>query len=320
MQTILNFGGDVDSRCIVIACAERSCGPQRIANQREAIDTWLRQVPRGSRLGIESTGGYHELLADRAHAAGLQVFVLNPRLLHRYAQGVGQRGKTDRLDAETIARYVAHEHAALHAYVPLTEEQRALARLLKRRGKVVTARVMVTQSLRGVPGIGDELSQVLACFDRLIGRIDTLIEGTLRQLPRAHHAAHQIATIPGFGALGSACLGHTLTRVPYANGDAVIAQTGLDPRPDDSGQRHGRRRLSKRGPSEQRRLLFNCARAAARTHTWRPYYQAQLAKGLSATAATVVLARKMVRVAFALVKQDQPFDAERIYTHACQEP
>lgn len=53
---------------------------------------------------------------------------------------------------------------------------------------------------------------------------------------------------------------------------------------------------------------------------WRPYYETQLAKGLSATAATVILARKMVRIAFALYKQDRPFDPIRFNAHALQTP
>lgn len=316
MQTILNLGADVDSRFIVVACAARSFAPQRISNDRPGIRTWLRSVPRGSRLGIESTGSYHELLADLAHAAGLQVFVINPRVLRRYAQSVGQRGKTDRIDAEMIARYVAREHAELHAYVPPTKEQRALARLINRRGTLVAARGAVTQSLRGVADIDAELSHLEVCFDRLLRQVEILMQEALQQLPAANQAAKQIATIPGYGPLGSTCLGYTLTRLPYASSDAVIAQTGFDPRPDDSGQKHGRRRLSKRGPSEQRRILFNCARAASRTRHWQPYYAAQLAKGLSSTAATVILARKMVRVAFAVVKQNAPFDPERVYAHA----
>ncbi len=180
-----------------------------------------------------------------------------------------------------------------------------MARLINRRGTLVAARGTVTQSLRGVADIDAELSHLEVCFDRLLRQVEILMQDALQQLPAAQQAAKQIATIPGYGPLGSTCLGYTLTRLPYANSDAVIAQTGFDPRPDDSGQKHGRRRLSKRGPSEQRRILFNCARAAVRTRHWQPYYAAQLAKGLSSTAATVILARKMVRVAFAVVKQNR---------------
>jgi transposase len=312
MQTILDLGADVDSRTFMIAEAAHAFAPHRIANERRAIVAWLETVPRGSRLGLEPTGGYQELLADLAHAAGLQVFMLNARDLRRYAQGIGRRGKTDRMDAEVIARYVAREHAELHAYLPPSKEQRALARLIKRRAKLVAIKGALTQSLRGLPGVRQELRHVTLRLERLIGQLEALMQRAMQQLPAAQQAAQQIATIPGFGPLGSTCLGYTLTRLPYANSDAVIAHTGFDPRPADSGQKHGRRRLSKRGPGELRRVLFNCGMAAAKTKLWRPYYQAQRAKGLSSTAAIVILARKLVRVAFAMYKQHQPFDPARI--------
>jgi transposase len=312
MQTILDLGADVDSRFIVIACAAHSFAPQRIANERRAILAWLRGIPSGSRLGMEATGGYHELLADLAHKARVQVFVINPRDLRRYAQGVGRRGKTDRLDAEVIARYVAREHAELHAYLPPSPAQRALARLIKRRAKLVSLQGALKQSLRGMVGVQPDLEQVMAPLNRLIAKVETLMQQSLEKLPAAHQAAQQITTIPGFGVLSSTCLGHSFTRVPYSSSDAVVAQAGLDPRPQDSGKKQGRRRLSKRGPAEQRRLLFNCAMSACKTKQWRPYYLAQRAKGLSSTAALNILARKMLRVAFALYKQHQAFDPSRL--------
>ena len=316
MQSILNLGADVDSRFIVVACAVRSFAPNKIENERKSIAQWLRQMPRGARLGMESTGGYHELLADMAHKAGLQVFVINPRQLRRYAEGVGNRGKTDRMDAQVIARYVEREHADLHGYVPPSKEQRTLARLTGRRATLVKAKDMATQSLRGLAGIERERCGLVAGIDRMIAKLELLIERALAQLPTAARAAEHIETIPGFGRLTSTYLAHRFTRLPYTSGDAAVAQTGLDPRADDSGKRHGRRKLSKAGPSEQRRLLFNCGRVAARTAVWRPYYEAQLAKGLSKTAAAVILARKMVRVAFALYKHDRPFDPSHVLNHA----
>lgn len=316
MQSILDLGADVDSRCVMVACAADSFKPHRIANERKAIRAWLRTVPRGSRLAMESTGTYHEALADLAHQAGLQVFIVNARDLRRYGQGIGRRGKTDRVDAEVIARYIAREHRELHAHVPPTRAQRTLAQLMRRRSKLVQTRDSVRQSLRGLPALKTEARQLVERIERVIGRFDTLIERTLQQMPAACEAAANIATIPGFGVLTSAWLGDRFTRLPYATSDAVVAAAGLDPRPEDSGQRQGRRRLSKRGPAEERRLLFNCARSVARTKLWRLYYEAQLAKGLSSTAATNVLARKMLRVAFAVYKHRQPFNPLLIGAHS----
>lgn len=161
-------------------------------------------------------------------------------------------------------------------------------------------------------GVQRDLEHVMGSLSRLIAKVETLMQRTLEKLPAAHQAAQQITTIPGFGVLSSTCLGHSFTRVPYSNSDAVVAQAGLDPRPHDSGKKQGRRRLSKRGPAEERRLLFNCAMSACKTKQWRPYYQAQRAKGLCSTAALNILARKMLRVAFALYKQHQAFDPSRI--------
>ena len=320
MQSILDLGADVDSRYFVVACAAGSFATQRIANERKAILAWLRTVPRGSRLAMESTGSYHELLAELAHKAGLQVFVINARDLRRYAEGIGRRGKTDRVDAEVIARYVAREHSELHAYVPPTKAQRELAQLIGRRAKLVQIKGSINQSLRGLPCLRGEAKRLIAHTERLIARIEQMMQQSLQQTPPAREAAERIAAIPGFGTLSSTYLGHSFTRLAYANSDAAVASSGLDPRPDDSGKRHGRRRLSKRGPGEERRILFNCARSAARTKLWSPYYQAQLAKGLSSTAATVILARKMLRVAFAVYKHRQPFNSSLLGSRALQRP
>jgi transposase len=315
MQSPMNLGADVDSRYIWIACAARSFQPQRIDNKRKAILAWLRSVPRGSRFAMESTGAYHELLAELAHKAALQVFVINPRDLRRYSEAVGGRAKTDRVDAALIARYLEREHADLHPYVLPTKEQRALSRLIRRRAKLVQIKGSLTQSLRGLSELRQGLKQLTAAIDRLIARVELLMRHTLQQMPAAREAAEHIASIPGFGELTSTCLAHSFTRLPYSNSDAVVAASGLDPRAEDSGQKRGRRRLSKRGPSEPRRLIFNCARTAARTRVWKPYYQAQIAKGLSATAATIILGRKMLRVAFALYTHSLAFDPSRFSTH-----
>ena len=80
----------------------------------------------------------------------------------------------------------------------------------------------------------------------------------------------------------------------------------------DSGNKTGVRRMSKRGPSEWRRLLFNAAMSASRTSVWSAFYQRERAKGLSRIEALNVLARRLVRVAFALFKTNSPFNPARL--------
>src|SRR4029079_18903651 len=94
MQTSLDIGVDVASKSVMVACAAHSFAPRNVANAHGALRIWLQTLPAGGRIGLESTGTYHELLANLAHAAGLTVYVLNPREIKKYAQAVGHRGKT----------------------------------------------------------------------------------------------------------------------------------------------------------------------------------------------------------------------------------
>ena len=104
--------------------------------------------------------------------------------------------------------------------------------------------------------------------------------------------------------LKSATAGRDLVR--------AYAYTGLDPRPDDSGNRRGRRRLSKRGPSELRRLLYLAALSAIKTKPWRSLYEHYRARGLSSTAALVIIARRIARTAWSIYTYKTEFDPARL--------
>jgi transposase len=81
MQTpsvVPNIGADVAKEEIVVACSEGSFPVRKVANQRTAVLAFLKGLPAGSRIGVESTGSYHELFAGLAHQLGFLVFLLNP--------------------------------------------------------------------------------------------------------------------------------------------------------------------------------------------------------------------------------------------------
>ena len=70
----------------------------------------------------------------------------------------------------------------------------------------------------------------------------------------------------------------------------------------------GRRKLTKKGDGEIRRLLFNAAMQARRNELWEPYYLRLRDRGLSTTAAFVALSRKLAKVCFALLQNNSQFD------------
>ncbi len=309
---VLNIGADVAKDEIVVSCSDESFPTRNLGNQRTALLTFLKGLPPGSRIGMESTGIYHELFANLAYKLGFIIFVLNPKDARNYAKGVGMRGKTDRVDAELLARMVAHEYTKLHAWVPPTPEQYEIAQLLKRRAKLSSLRAALGMSLKGVDGFGTDLKALKKRFDQVIARIDQRVKELVETNPdRKQHVAN-LSTIYGVGPVVSAALVNVLERVPLKNADAFVAFTGLDPRPDDSGQHRGKRHLSKRGPSELRRLLFLAALSAAKTKAWRPLYEHYRGKGLSSTAVLVILARRIARTAWSIFTYKTEFDSKRL--------
>ena len=116
------------------------------------------------------------------------------------------------------------------------------------------------------------------------------------------------ATIFPVGPTTSLALVAAFYRHNFRSADAFVAFLGLDVRVRDSGRFRGRRKLTKKGDPEIRRLLYNAAMAGCRDPHWSSYYQSLRDRGISGTAALMILARKMVRVCYALLQQQVSFD------------
>ena len=74
-SAVLNIGANVAKDAIVVACSEGSFPVREVANQRPAVLAFLKSLPAGSRIGVESTGTYHELFAAAAHRLGFRGFI-----------------------------------------------------------------------------------------------------------------------------------------------------------------------------------------------------------------------------------------------------
>ena len=312
MQSILNIGVDVAKDTVVGACFEHQFPVQQISNQRAPLRTWLKSLPAGSRIGVESTSDYHELLADLAPAHGYTVFLLNPLDTRQYATAMGNRAKTDRVDAELLARLIAHAHTHLRAYTPPTASQRKLDRLIRRRATIVRLQGTLKLTMRNLGGFAAELKAVLVKLEALIAKIEATMTAMAAEGPHHQAAQQRVEPIVGVGPLMGIRLTNTLERVPFRKADAFVAFLGLDPRANDSGQKAGRRRLSTRGPSELRRVLCNAAMSASKTRVWKPIYESYRPHGWSTTAALVIIARKIARTAWSIHHYQTTCNPERI--------
>lgn len=310
-EPTLFIGVDVSKAELVISLGSGH-RPRSVVNNAAGIADWLREVPPHALVAMESTGRYHGLLAHLASQAGLKVFVLNARDVHFYAQALGMRAKTDGVDAQLIARYLAEHHGHLHPWQPASAVQQRLQDLLTRRAQLAAQRSAFKQIVTGVDASDIDTGELQRAFDTLLKAMDSRMQELVTSDPRLSAGCQRLLTITGVGPQTSVLLATLFSRFDFGNADALVAYCGLDPRPNDSGARHGRRRLSKKGPSLLRRQIYLVGFAASRSKALRPLYEAIRAKGFATTAAFIILGRKLLRVAFAVWKGTQSFDPARL--------
>ena len=277
-----------------------------IANQKPAIKRWLKTLSAATAIAIEATNIYHLDVVELAYEAGFEIYIVDGYQLSNYRKGVGGRSKTDASDARLLARFLTNEGKNLRPWVPPPAVYGKLQSLLRRRAALVQAKTSLTQSWSN----DALLKAAFAEFTKSMERLDLIVQKKLKEVLREAGLLEQVArcqAVEGIGFLTATALVMAFTRGNFSSGDAYIAFLGLDLRVSDSGQKNGRRRLTKRGCSEIRRLLHNAAMSASRSAAWKGFYEEHRSGGKATTQVLVMLARKLARVAFSLMKNQSEY-------------
>jgi len=307
-------GIDVAKDTLALCVWGDSPSVSEIPNKSTDIRRWLRSLAPDAKLGMESTGNYHRLLADLAHESGRTVYLLKPKTLKHYRHSVHARGKTDSIDARVIARYMAQESHLLRSWTPPTPEQDRLDAVLKARktcGRMLGSIGQVAEAHKEM--IGDVLEPIQKAIEEAMKKLEHRVDKEIDKTPELAEKRKRLETIAGVGSINSGVLTHIFSRLDFKNPEALIAYLGLDPRPMESGKFKGRRRLSKQGSGWIRCIVHMAAMAAAKKSEWQAFMQRHLAKGLSRTAVLCIVARKILRIAWAIwQKPGEVYDSRRI--------
>ena len=281
-----------------------------ITNDKPAIKRWLKTLPRPTAIAVEATNVYHIDLIELAYEAGLDVYIIDGYQLSNYRKSVGVRSKTDASDARLLARYLKNEGEDLRPWTPPPAVYGKLQSLLRRRASLVQAKTSLTQSWAN----DASLKAVFATFLKSVERLDLLVQKKLKDVLREAGLLEEVArcqAIEGIGFLTATALVMAYNRGDFNSGDSFIAFLGMDLRVSDSGQKNGRRSLTKRGCSEVRRLLHNAAMSASRSIAWKAFYNKHLGSGKATTQVLVMLSRKLARIAFSLMKNQSDYQPKR---------
>jgi len=265
---------------------------------------------------LEATGTYGDALATWLHDAGHTVSLVNPAVIRAYAGTQLTRSKTDRIDADLIARFTATQQPP--PWTPPAREIRELQALVRRLDALHGMRGQEANRLAAgvvVADVRTSIEAVLANLDAQIALVTRLIRNHINRHPGLRSQRDLLTTIPGIGEATAAVLIAELFDKRYASARQAAAFAGLVPRLLESGTLRGRSRLSKLGPGRLRKALYLPALAALRFNpSIRQLRTRLLAAGKPKMVVVGAAMRKLIHLAYGVLKSG------RAYQPTCAHP
>lgn len=279
----------------------------KLDNSKAALLPLLRRL-RGKYkhllVASEATAEYHRPLAELCLTLNIPFSLINPITTKQYTRATVRKRKTDKTDAEIIARLAAQGQGT----VVTKETFNDIKPMLRTGVKLIQiSRMLTLMQYHLVSVLPNEpvlLQQLATCQEQLNVAAATF-RATARQQVNPKLSA-LLQSIPGIGPQTAALLLAELGDITrFKDAKAVIAYTGLDPRVKQSGTSLKRNtHLTKRGSPYLRRGLYLAAAAAQRHDVeLKATYDKKRAEGKRYREATIVVARRLITRIYAVWKR-----------------
>jgi transposase len=210
---------------------------------------------------VEATGGFERRLIVALLEAGLPVALVNPRQVRDFAKALGQLAKTDRLDAELLARFAQLTQPRILEKAP--EKQAELDHLVARRRQLVDMRAAESNRLEQahVKFSHQAIRKHLQFLDKQIVATEAEIAKLIESNDNWKTRAQTLGSVPGVGAVTVATLIADLPELGRLNRQEITSLVGLAPFNHDSGRSKGKRSIWG-GRGNVRSVLYMAALAA----------------------------------------------------------
>lgn len=273
-------------------------------------------APAQTLVVMEATGSYWMTLATTLHAAGYAVAVINPAQAHAFAKALLKRVKTDPIDAHTLTRLAALLQPP--PWNPPPAVYHELAQRLAQRDDLMTVRQQFKNQLHAlahqpvvVASVQKRLETLITTLSDEIAVLEAEIAPALAQDTVWAAAAERLQSIPGIGLLTASWLiVLTLNFSLCPSADAAAAYAGLAPNDYRSGTSVQKRACIGHTGNRRLRTALYLATLSGTQHNpiLSTMYARLRAAGKPMKVARCAVARKLVRIAWAVVTKEQQFD------------
>lgn len=280
----------------------------QIANDEQGIPEAVERVQalQPTLIVLEATGGLEVPLVGALAAVGLPVVVMNPRQVRDFARATGQLAKTDRLDAQILARFA---EAIRPPVRPVPDEQtQALTALVARRRQLIDMLTAEKNRLRlAARPIQKRVQAHITWLEKELASTNIDLTTTIHTSPIWRDKEEVLRSVPGVGPVLVTTLLANLPELGTLTRKEVAALAGVAPFPRDSGTLKGRRAIWG-GRAHVRAALYMAALVATRRNpVIRIFYQRLCQAGKAKKLALTACMRKLLTILNAMVKSRTPW-------------
>lgn len=273
-----------------------------------AFEAWLGAFPE-PHVCLEATSTYGEALSEHLADAQVRVSVVNPARIAAFAKAELARTKTDKGDAKLIARFCA-QHTP-EPWQPQPRSIRELRALVRRLQNLLEMYQMEANRLETADvAVKGSLQAVMTALQLQIDQVRAQIVKHIDDDPDLRSRRDLLDTIPGLGEATIPVLLSVLAEPSrFTSAKQCAAYAGLTPSERQSGKYRGQTHLSKTGDALLRKALYLPAMVAWRHNpVLRPFCERLKARGMNGKAIVCAAMRKLLHIAFGVLKSKRPFD------------
>ena len=272
----------------------------------EMAQTWAR---RDAFVLFEATGRYDLDLRQALAIAGVRFARVNPARARDFARAAGFLAKTGAVDARMLAAMAQCLQPPAAEAILASRER--LAGLNKRRDQLVANRQQERTRERECPDpvSRQSIAAHLVWLNAAIEAIEAQIAAVIAHEPELEHDRRLLVSVPGVGPVTAATLLALMPELGRRSPKQLAALAGLAPFNNDSGTRRGQRSI-RGGRKRVRDALYVAAFIAVRhAPRFKTFFKALIAAGKPRKLAVIAVARKLLVVLNAMLRNRQPFHA-----------
>jgi transposase len=284
--------------------------PIRAHNDETGIETIVAALQaRGvGKVALEAIGGYARRLTAALLEAGLTVFVVNPRRIKAFRDAEGLIAKTDKLDASLIARFA---HLMAHELRPLSDAGQATLKALSTRRRQLTESIAIEKTrlkqAYDMPVVAS-CREMIAILEEKRQAIEAELDRRIEAEARMARRRAILASIPGIAIRISTLVVIEMPELGLIDRKAAASLAGHAPHPSQSGLSQGRNAISGGRPCLRAAFYMAALNAVRHDPRFKQIYLNLRAAGKPAKVALVAIARRIVVLANALLRQDITFE------------